>query len=345
MHRLPCAEDIRDYLFPSLVAFDPFAVQGPGGAARRAQQTAVSALVDSMTLQAVESNVLCPVNPVLYNLYNSVRDKITGVCATDINASTAMKDLISSPFTGAAATTAALASVHQNFTLEKLESTKKKRKTYWSEIEVKTGGGTGMIAGAESAGVAKIARSEDASSMGDAETDVESVFGSSLEDQPDFTAGSVAPVEDFQAVVTFAVDPVLKVSAAQRQGLVKGAMQTLMDIVERHITLGASAAYYKRAVACLVALRKVGVEHGEYNHFNAYLRDKIKLPHQFGRHSALWKLLVDDNLTLITSRDVPECGVSAADADAFLHARAEVAASAPVTQAAEDEDDLFGSMV
>lgn len=352
VHRLPCAEDIRDYLFPSLVAFHPTALQGPGGAVRRTQQAAVSSLVDSMTLQTVGITTLCPVNPVLFNLYNSVRDKITGACSTEINASMAMKDPICSPFLGAAETATALAKVYNNFTLEKLESSKKKRKTYWSEIEVKTGGGgTGMIAGAESAGAgaAKIARSEDASSVGGSsfasgETDVESVFGSSLEDAPDFTAGSVAPVEDFQTVVSFAADPVLKVGAEQRQGLIKSAMQTLMDIVERHVTLGASAAYYKRAVACIGALRKVAAEHGEYNFFNTYLRDKVKLPHQFGRHSALWKLLLDENLSLISNREVPDCAVTPADADAFLHAKAEVSASAPVVQATEEEDDLFGSM-
>eukprot|EP00598_Pedospumella_elongata_P004114 CAMPEP_0184970026 /NCGR_PEP_ID=MMETSP1098-20130426/2604_1 /TAXON_ID=89044 /ORGANISM="Spumella elongata, Strain CCAP 955/1" /LENGTH=751 /DNA_ID=CAMNT_0027491883 /DNA_START=92 /DNA_END=2347 /DNA_ORIENTATION=+ len=347
VHRLPCAEDVRDYLFPSLLAFDnPTAVaQNP---TLQQQQAAVSAFVDSVTLAAPLRAEICPVNPVLFNFYNSVRDKITGVCSTDINVSTGLKDTLVSPFANSAAATAALNTVYQKFALEKLES-KKKRKTYWSEIEVKTGGeaAAGSMAGGDIVEAArKLARStsEAASSIGEGDTDVESVLGSSLEDQPDFSAGSVAPVEDFQAVVAFAVDPILRVSEEKRQGLVKSAMQTLMDIVERHITLGASPAYYKRAVSCLTALRTAAVEQHQAHHFNAFLRDKIKLPHQFGRHSALWRLVVDDKLTLVSSAEDPDSSASPQDADAFLHAVAEQPVSAPVVAAADEEDDLFGSM-
>ena len=344
VHRLPCAEDVRDYLFPSLLAFDNAAAVAQNPSLRQ-QQAAVSSFVDSITLPTVDKTQLCPVNPVLFNFYNSVRDKITGVCTSDINASTALKDLIISPFASSAAATTALATVYSNFTLEKLES-KKKRKTYWSEIEVKTGEGVAAGGGDIAEAARKLARSssEAASSLADADTDVESVFGSSLEDQPEFSAGSVAPVEDFQAVVAFASDPILQVGAAQRQGLVKSAMQTLMDIVERHITLGASAAYYKRAATCIAALRQAAVDQQEANTFNAFMTDKIKAPHQFGRHSALWKLVVDDNMRLISSAEVPDCGVSPQDADAFLHAAPVERVAAPVVVANDDEDDLFGSM-
>lgn len=347
VHRLPCAEDVRDYLFPSLLAFEnPSTVAQ--NASLRQQQAAVSAFVDSVTLPAPPRAEICPVNPVLFNFYNSVRDKITGVVSTDINVSTGLKDTLVSPFANSAAATAALNAVYQSFALEKLES-KKKRKTYWSEIEVKTGtegGAEGVASGDIVEAARKLARSssEAASSLGEGDTDVESVLGSSLEDQPDFSAGSVAPVEDFQAVVAFAVDPILRVNAEQRQGLVKSAMQTLMDIVERHITLGASAAYYKRAVSCLTALRQAAVEQREANLFNAFLRDKIKWQHQFGRHSALWRMVVDDKLTLISNAEASDSSVSPQDADAFLHAVAEQPVSAPVVAAADEEDDLFGSM-
>jgi len=346
VHRLPCAEDVRDYLFPSLLAFENPAAVAQNSSLRQ-QQAAVSSFVDSVTLHEVPKSVICPVNPVLFNFYNCVRDKITGVISTDINASTALKDTIVSPFAGSTTAAAALSSVYQSFTLEKLES-KKKRKTYWSEIEVKTGEGAGAGVGAADIVEAarKLARSssEAASSMASGDTDVESVYGSSVEDAPDFSAGSVAPVEDFQAVVAFAVDPILQVGAEQRRGLVKSAMQTLMDIVERHITLGASPAYYKRASSCMAALRKACVEQHEAALFNAFLRDKIKLPHQFGRHSALWRLVVDDNLTLISSTEVPDSSVSPQDAGAFLHAAVEERVSAPVVAATDEEDDLFGSM-
>lgn len=342
VHRLPCAEDVRDYLFPSLLAFEDSAVVAQSPSLRQ-QQAAVSSFVDSVTLHTVPKAEICPVNPVLFNFYNCVRDKITGVCSTDINASTALKDSIVSPFATSTTAATALSSVQQNFTLEKLES-KKKRKTYWSEIEVKTGEGAEPADIAEAARKLARASSDAGSSLGDADTDVESVYGSSMEDAPDFSAGSVAPVEDFQAVVAFAVDPVLRVSAEQRKGLVKSAMQTLMDIVERHITLGASAAYYKRAASCLTALRKACAEQKEAGLFNAFLRDKIKAPHQFGRHSALWRLVVDDNLTLISSAEVADSSASPQDAEAFLHAVVEERVSAPIVAATDEEDDLFGSM-
>ena len=327
---------MRDYLFPSLIAFE-----GDASSEKQKQQDAVSSFVDTMTLQPVPRTALCPVNPVLYNLYRTVRDKINGVIMGPVNASSSIADTIASPIQGTAQVAAALQMLQSEFPLQKME-TKKKRKTYWSEIEVKTGEQQGVIV-PES--LAKQSRTDGSqSSYAEAETDMESVFGSSLEDAPAFTVGSVAPVEDFQAVLAFAADPILQATKDQRAAVVKTAIQTLMDATERHITLGASTAYYKRAVGCLQALRVAAVEREEFSSFNSFLRDRIKLPHQIGRHSALWRMVVESKLTLISSRDTTNCSVSPAEADAFLSAEVEEAVAAAPVQVTEEEEDLFGSM-
>ena len=367
MHRLPCAEDVREYLFPSLITYaNPTAVAG--SAVLKQQRAAVSSFVDAMTVGAdcassssgaaggvtLDKTLLTPANPVLQNFYGCVRDKIVSGASTSgtINASSGLQDSTASPFQHSAQAAAALQALYGQFALEKLESAGKKRKTYWSEIEVKTNtasaAGAGAVAGTVGGARGSSSQASAASSStGAGETDQESASASSslsLDDMPDFTAGSVSPTEDFQSLVAFADSPLLPIGAAQRQCLVRSAMQTLLDIVDRHITLGASAAYYKRAVACLTAVRDVARTHGEFSMFNAHLRDKIKLPHQSGRHSALWRLVVEDKLTLICSRDAPESTVSPQDADAFLHAAEEVVQAAPTQQASTEEEDLFGSM-
>jgi hypothetical protein len=306
----------------------------------------VAAFVDAMTLDEVPRTVLCPANPVLANLYGTVRDKITGAITGDVNASTALKDTINSPFTRSMAVKTTLAALHGAFALEKVESSKKRRKTYWSEIEVKSADATAATGGAAAAATASRipAGLASVSSFNEGETDAESLLGLTLDDVPPFTVGSVAPVEDFNNVLAFSADPTLQATPAQRSGLVKGALQTLMDVIDRHVTLGASPAYYKRALTCLQALREAAVKHTELAAFNAYLRDRVKAQHQFGRHSAFWRLVVEANLSLISSRDSPSSPVTPAEADAFLHAEepeAVVASSAPATQ---EEDDLFGSM-
>jgi hypothetical protein len=341
VHRLPCSEDIRDYLFPSLCA-----LEAPSSAAQKQQAAAVSSFVDAMTLREAPRTTVCPVNPVLFNLYNVVRDKITGTISTEVNASTALRDTIRSPFHTSPAVASALTALHSAFPLEKQES-KKKRKTYWSEIEVKTGdvAAAAALGAIGAAGAAKSARTDGSVSLyTEGETDVESQLGLTLDEAPAFTVGAVAPVEDFQAVLAFSEDPTLQATEAQRHALVKGAMQTLTEVVERHVTLGASSAYYKRALSCLQTLRAAAVQRGEFSLFNAFLRDRVKVPYQTGRHNAFWRLIVESNLSLISSREAAACGVTPAEADGFLHARVEEVAAAAPTPVTEEEEDLFGSM-
>ena len=72
--------------------------------------------------------------------------------------------------------------------------------------------------------------------------------------------------------------------------------------------------------------------------------DKIKLPHQIGRHCAFWRMVTDAMLTLISSAEHADSNVTPHEAEAFLQAQATeslTAAAAPVT---EEEEDLFGSM-
>lgn len=76
--------------------------------------------------------------------------------------------------------------------------------------------------------------------------------------------------------------------------------------------------------------------------FNAFLRQNVKEPFSKGRHARVWEMLVQEEVTLISSAEVADSSVSAAEAKSFLSADEPVAAAAPV--AAPAEDDLFGAM-
>jgi hypothetical protein len=379
VHRLPSAEDIRDFPFPSLVAFADTSSAAPPPASVQRQREAVSNLVDSMTLdQATATSTLLPLNPVLFNLYASLRAKINGRAAAaagvaggaapttvNINASTTMRDTIFHPFVNNAAVANAVHAVQESFSLEKLEASGKKRKSYWSELQIKSSGASqaaGIGAGgmqmdvsapgfAGGAGGAGGEEEAGEGSYGEGETDAESVSGSSLAERPVFTVGSITPLEDFQAVLDFADSPVLRATQGEKEAVVKGAVALLLEIAVNNAKLGASSLYYKRSVNFLKSARDAVVSHaaaypqaGLVPLFNAFLRDSIKLPFQFSRYQELWTRVVQEGISLISEAEAPEGGVSAAEASQFLTARveAEAAASAPTT--AEDDDDLFGSM-
>ena len=66
-------------------------------------------------------------------------------------------------------------------------------------------------------------------------------------DLPSFTVGSVTAVEDFQALLT----AIPTSGATNASDLIKEAIRTMMDVIERNVTIGASNASSDLAGYCL----------------------------------------------------------------------------------------------
>ena len=52
-------------------------------------------------------------------------------------------------------------------------------------------------------------------------------------------------------------------------------------------------------MSCVVALRVACLAHGESNAYNAFLKERFKLPFESGRHGEVWELLVASGTSLI----------------------------------------------
>ena len=109
-------------------------------------------------------------------------------------------------------------------------------------------------------------------------------------------------------------------------------------------TIGCSTnAYYRRAIACIIALRAAAVKLNRVEVFNTFLSDTLKRLYSFGRHKAVWQMVVDEKLTLISNAEASSSSVSPEAARNFLvEDKMEVVEEK--TTVADDEDDLFGIM-
>jgi hypothetical protein len=116
-------------------------------------------------------------------------------------------------------------------------------------------------------------------------------------------------------------------------------------VSEGNVTVNGSAAL----VICDVqALREGSLATGEHIMYNAYMQDAIKKTFCAGKHSRFWSMVVDDKVSLISTRDTFLPGAaSEADADRFLSSdevEQVVAAVAVAVEVAPDDDDLFADM-
>lgn len=124
IHRLPCAEDIRDFPFPSL--YD----KRYGAPNTTAQMKSVSDYVDDMTIHPDDVAVFNPAYP-------SLIEKVLGAVIPNPNPE---RPTIFNPLTGSKSVLKkaepSLKRVLSNFSLEAVDRKKKKRKIYWSDYDL-----------------------------------------------------------------------------------------------------------------------------------------------------------------------------------------------------------------
>lgn len=291
LHRVPCAEDIRDFQFPDL---DVDSVPA-------AQQTAMSAYVDAVTLPQATSDNLTIYNPAMLSLLLNIQRKVVN------DKVVAKADIPETP-------AADCKSLQDNFPLTAVDQEKRKeRKAHWADID--------------------ITMSDDAAAPVE-----EAPVAADIPLPPPLNMGVVNAVEEFNEIFS---DKYPLENPVQLESI-----DTMMKIIETLVTFGGTNAHYKKAVSCLKALRSGCILCRQIEKFNTYMRQNIKGQFAVGRHGRMWEIVCDEGITLISTLENPQSGVSVDEAAAFVKAE-EVIAPPVVSQVMtvnDEEEDLFGMM-
>ena len=174
----------------------------------------------------------------------------------------------------------------------------KKRKYFWSDID-----GVGL----------KKSSSSSSSSSGRSESDsipsaIDAPFPppSSSSDESKLAVGSVETIADFKRMIEHPLKAVSLLCPALTQ------MQTrIVEFVEE----GETAAYYRKAVSCIIELRKACLKHGESDTFNEFLRGTIKVKFD---DSDFWDMLVAEKITLISNAEDSAADATSTEANIFI---------------------------
>mmetsp|Transcript_5851 Transcript_5851/g.11225 ORF Transcript_5851/g.11225 Transcript_5851/m.11225 type:complete len:720 (-) Transcript_5851:317-2476(-) len=332
MHRLPCSEDIRNFLFPPLTSMASVAPL---------QKQAVAAAVDSMTISTLQPDALLMVNPASMAFLSQLQENaktidgpLAGIQSYD-DTFKSLGDHANSVKTWAV--------VKDLFNLEPTDQSsrdKKKRKQYWSDFNVVSGTEISVdnkadikIEGASQSH--KIAKKDE--------------FSVPLE----LSEGSVNPVEDLDKIISSYV--AAKNAAAgnvnEIQDVVLKSLRVMERFIELNVMTGSTSAHYRKSCNCLMKLREVSlIDFGDVvpsvvERFNDYLRVNIKAAFKGGRHNSFWKLVVDGCISLIHTGESTIGGVSAEDSKKFLEESVQaVEVVTEVKVEEEEDDDLFGDM-
>uniref|UniRef100_A0A7S2DHZ8 Ku domain-containing protein n=1 Tax=Octactis speculum TaxID=3111310 RepID=A0A7S2DHZ8_9STRA len=209
----------------------------------------------------------------------------------------------------------ALKSFEEKFKFTAVEKASRKRKHFWSDMAdtkddsssaPSSSGATGDGVKGEGNGAAVAAGSD----------------GGKQE------VGSLNPVEDFDRMM-------------KSVKLVEKALELMRERIIVFVTQGGTAAYRKKAVLCVKALREGCLRESESALFNRFMRDTVK-----ANHETLLEEVQKAGLTLISEEeDSAVYDVTADDAMAFLSTQVKSQAASIVPQDGEDSDEsLFDDL-
>eukprot|EP00597_Dinobryon_sp_UTEXLB2267_P004717 CAMPEP_0170071728 /NCGR_PEP_ID=MMETSP0019_2-20121128/9566_1 /TAXON_ID=98059 /ORGANISM="Dinobryon sp., Strain UTEXLB2267" /LENGTH=728 /DNA_ID=CAMNT_0010280389 /DNA_START=84 /DNA_END=2270 /DNA_ORIENTATION=+ len=354
LYRLPCAEDVREYAFPSLNHFASAYNTPTHNSSSYEKVAAVSSLVDSLTVRKEGDLSLTPINPTLHTLLAEVHRRIVGVDPSQV------LPLENPLVPKIQASPSVVSAITSNFQLVKTVAKAGKKKVFWSDIELKSTSADGSSADSKRVkyeiDAAFLANNPHLSewqggSVGAINT-AEQEIDEQLANLPTFSSGSVSPIDDFQALLTAVKELPLPagLEGAEHQELfekkkkdvIEEAVRVMTAVIE--CTVGCSTqAHYRRAIACLQLLRTTAMT---LNYpslkeiFNTFLMEVVKPQYgrSGGRHYAVWHALVNEKITLIEGN-----GVSKEDMKKYLE-EGKVEVVEEKTTVADDDDDLFEIM-
>jgi len=315
MHRLPCAEDLRNFIFP------PLSMDGV-----TAEQTrAVSSAIDAMTIpSALSPEGLLMFNPSSLAVLSRIQQR-AGVSSSCLTGVLGFDDTFSSM--GDVPEISMLwRTVREHCELLPRDNSEKgrKRKVFWADVDI-------------GEDVNKTIKQEQSESK----TNVEPL-------PSPLNEGSVNPTEEFTVLLkTFAEEKDNDRTDELRHIIVE-SLSALRRIVDLLVTTGGTSAHYRKALACIKCMREGSIQVREHDAFNQYMRDTIKRKFSVGRHFKFWESIRSDGVTLISSEDTAQvCSVTAAEARDFLAEEkiVDVAPNIETKEEDQDEDDLFDNMM
>ncbi|GAM18435.1 hypothetical protein SAMD00019534_016100 [Acytostelium subglobosum LB1] len=141
--------------------------------------------------------------------------------------------------------------------------------------------------------------------------------------------GSVNPVQNFKDMLARRdVDLVDKAVALMKQRIVQLVNDSLKD------------QFYQKALDCVVELRKGCIKESESEEFNTFLGE-LRDYYEGKRRDDFWQLLRVQSITLISTAESDDSGISESDALAFLGSKPTAAAPVLSTPKSDSVDDLF----
>eukprot|EP00011_Vannellida_sp_DIVA3-517-6-12_P007195 CAMPEP_0114621812 /NCGR_PEP_ID=MMETSP0168-20121206/9418_1 /TAXON_ID=95228 ORGANISM="Vannella sp., Strain DIVA3 517/6/12" /NCGR_SAMPLE_ID=MMETSP0168 /ASSEMBLY_ACC=CAM_ASM_000044 /LENGTH=721 /DNA_ID=CAMNT_0001833015 /DNA_START=11 /DNA_END=2176 /DNA_ORIENTATION=- len=324
-HKLPFAEDIRQYQFPPL---DP----------TRAKQSAVPSpeqvqaaenLINALDLSVAgedeygdTTEVLKPkhtYNPVLQHFYQTVQARALKPGAPVPKLDPRIEAYVNPDEALLAKAKVELDAFEAAFPLQRVEAQEKTQRRYWSDA-VATTGDISLDSYVQDSAAKKRKVGEEGETIS-----VAAIVAGGTSD-----VGPIHPVKDFEAML-----------ARRDVDLVDKAVEQMQERISQLVADSIRDQLYAKAVDCLKALRSGCVQEEEADAFNAFLR-KLRASHEGKRRDAFWQLVVEAGVTLIHDEECEDSPVPKAEALEFLTAPSQEAEDEPMEEAGTDEvDDLF----
>ena len=286
LHRLPCAEDINDFYFPSLHN------------SKSSSNNIISDLIDSMTvdISQIKKKQITPLNPVALTYTSSVLNKVLTHQDEEKKTYDTFNEIIAPYIDDPEKHNIyknALSIVKANFKLETVSKAKvSEKKTYWSELELAEG----------MEGPTKRPRFETTSDSNMNDENDESHIDTNKEapkiEIPVFDSNGT--VEDFETNVDIIFNATILTHEDKMDKLEK-LFITVIDIIEKLINKQ-SNAFYKRAIEMLKAYRNASKDLEKFESFNTFMM-KIKEMTVNGKHRPFWDILKNEKVALVSSNE------------------------------------------
>eukprot|EP01031_Cornospumella_fuschlensis_P025394 gene25394-30663_t len=366
-YRLPCADDLREYGFPSLINFE---VVKATDTAKQQQLKSVDALLDAYLLPANsvegDGSVVTPVCTALHRVYATMYDKILGVhnVPSPISAASAFAegDMVAYTAEQQARISEAVKQVYSLFPLKKMEVQSKRegKRVFWSDIQLDGGAAATNNAAASNGAaaavqldmskVSSLLRGEPIASSHDNNDNSGDAANtgvvSDVAELPELLVGSVTPLEDFLSRLAGIAELARSPNSSNMNitALLQSTLEVMVKIIDRNVLVGASRAHYKRGVSCLQVLRQACIQYDLAGVFNTYMQSNVR-QYKVGRHSAFYYLLQEEQVYLINCEESQSSSISVVEAKEYYtqQAKVEVKEEKKVEEAPEDED-LFGEL-
>ncbi|XP_073503568.1 X-ray repair cross-complementing protein 5 [Phyllobates terribilis] len=302
--QLPYMEDLRQYLFPSLSNNNKFRPTD-------AQLTAVDSLIDNMSLVQEDDEGIEDLfkpskipNPQFQRLFQCLQHKALHPDDPLPDIDQHLLDMLQTPAEVKTQCQAALEKVKSCFPLQ--ESSKKKEQVTAQHV----------FSDNNQEPESKRMKTED-----------EDFNISKVADANVTSVGSVNPTNDFRVLV--------RQKNANFQDLSKQLVKRIYEFLDIK-----QSQYYMKSMSCIKCFREEAVRMSHARDFNDFLHS-LKERTAGGVFTEFWEIVVQDGVSLITSKESADSAVTPDEAQQFLAPSEEIKEDKAMMEEGGDVDDLL----